>query len=57
MIRDFLNYVEYLGISKDKMILILGVMDTSPNPKIMKITGFRFPQNEIEKLLVQTEAE
>ena len=32
-------------------------MDSSTDPKIMKIMGFRFLQSEIEKLLVQNEAE
>ena len=32
-------------------------MDTSQNPKIMNMKDFRFSQSEIEKLLVQNEAE
>ena len=32
-------------------------MDTSENPKIMKMMVLGFPQSEIEKLLVQNEGQ
>ena len=48
-----LEYWQNSGVFKEK----LGVMDTSRNPEIQKISDVRSSPNQIEKLRVRNEAE
>ena len=49
----------YPGVSKDKNNLVLGLGNGFKNPEIieMMVFGFSFPHKQIEKLLIQIEAE
>ena len=53
-----LDYVECPGVSKDKNKWFWEPwVDTSDNPQLMNMLIFRLSNNEIEKLLIENEAE
>ena len=53
----FLILFRCAGVSKNKKPLVLGAGDTSRNPEIIEMRGFRVSHEQIEKLIYQIEAE